>query len=72
LQDKLTDVASNYPSSPSSHASTDDDEKKQKFRELRKHHYNEMELVRKFRQEHPDDGPMDLGDDDKDNDADVE
>lgn len=38
---------------------------------MRKQHYNEMELVRKFRQDHPD-GPMDLGGDDEENDADVE
>mmetsp|Transcript_3417 Transcript_3417/g.5653 ORF Transcript_3417/g.5653 Transcript_3417/m.5653 type:complete len:171 (+) Transcript_3417:130-642(+) len=74
LQDKLTDVANYYPSSPSSHASADtdgtgggmSDEQKRKFKEHRKKHYNEMELVRQFRQEHHGD------DDDDDNDADVE
>lgn len=66
LQTKLDSVAAvreAYPSSPSSHAETDqsdvEDERKKEmrkleFREHRKRHYNEMELVRKFRAEHPD------------------
>mmetsp|Transcript_19770 Transcript_19770/g.54986 ORF Transcript_19770/g.54986 Transcript_19770/m.54986 type:complete len:217 (-) Transcript_19770:819-1469(-) len=41
--------------------------KKLEFQEHRKRHYNEMELVRKWRQEHPDGG---MGDDE--NDADDE
>lgn len=67
LNDKLTEHAAMCPSSPSSHASTEDD-RKNAFREHRKQHYNEMELVKKFRQENPD---VD-GDDDEDNDADDE
>mmetsp|Transcript_2604 Transcript_2604/g.4953 ORF Transcript_2604/g.4953 Transcript_2604/m.4953 type:complete len:205 (-) Transcript_2604:193-807(-) len=71
-----------YPSSPSSHGgdndgtmNDDDDEERQKelkrleFKEHRKRHYNEMELVRKFRQEHPDE---DEEEDDEENDADDE
>lgn len=37
--------------------------RKLEFKEHRKRHYNEMELVKKFRQEHPDDA-LDVGDDD--------
>lgn len=63
-----------YPSSPSSHGgnASEDEERRKKdvkaleFQEHRKRHYNEMELVRRFRQEHPDD------DEDQDNDADDE
>lgn len=66
LQTRLDSVAAvrdAYPSSPSSHAETDhsdvEDERKKEmrrleFKEHRKRHYNEMEAVRKFRQEHPD------------------
>lgn len=66
LQTKLDSVAAvreQYPSSPSSHAETDqsdvEDERKKEmrrleFREHRKRHYNEMEAVRRFRQENPD------------------
>jgi protein phosphatase inhibitor 2 len=69
-----------YPSSPSSRGAEEeeDDEdrekgrekelKKLEFKEHRKRHYNEMELVRKFRQEHPDE---DVEADDE-NDADDE
>lgn len=66
LQNKLTDVATNYPSSPSSFGGGDfsDEDRKLEFLEHRKKHYNEMELVRKFRAEHPDD--MDEDDDDDD------
>ena len=92
LQNKLHGVAAArdaYPSSPSSHGGDEvSEELRQKeikeieFKEHRKRHYNEMELVRKFRQEHPD-GPMadvdadvdgndDNGDDDEENDADDE
>jgi protein phosphatase inhibitor 2 len=81
-----------YPSSPSSHdGGTADEEgddgpkdrqkelKELEFKEHRKRHYNEMELVRKFRQEHPD-GVLvseeaddnDDDNDDDDNDADDE
>ncbi len=76
-------VALYPPSSPSSHggAITDDEDqeqtkdsqkremKKLAFREHRKNHYNEMELVRRFRQDHADD---DGDDDDEDNDGDDE
>jgi protein phosphatase inhibitor 2 len=78
-----------YPSSPSSHdgggtADEEEGEDRQKelkeleFKEHRKRHYNEMELVRKFRQEHPDgvlvseEADEDNDDDDNDNDADDE
>jgi len=83
LQNKLDSVAAvreAYPSSPSSHAEADhsdvqDDRKKEmrklEFKEHRKRHYNEMELVRKFREEHPDGLLMDAGED-VDGDADVE
>ena len=82
LQTKLDSVAavrSAYPSSPgSSHAGEADqsdpeqewkkEERRLEFREHRKRHYNEMELVRRFRQEHADDDD----DEDDDGDADVE
>ena len=46
------------------------------FKEHRKRHYNEMELVRKFRQEHPDgavvDAEVENGEDDQGDDADAE
>jgi protein phosphatase inhibitor 2 len=76
-----------YPSSPSSHGGnqTEDDAdastkkeaemKDVEFKEHRKRHYNEMELVRKFRQEHPDGLMADTEDnngDDDENDADDE
>jgi protein phosphatase inhibitor 2 len=66
LQTRLDSVAAvreQYPSSPSEHAEADhsdveDDRKKEmrnlEFKEHRKRHYNEMEIVRKFREEHPD------------------
>jgi protein phosphatase inhibitor 2 len=66
LQTKLDSVAAvrdAYPSSPSSHAETDhsdveEEHKKEmhrmEFEEHRKRHYNEMELVRKYRQENTD------------------
>ena len=67
LQNRLDTVAAvrdAYPSSPSSHGgddqhAPDDDEKRKEmraleFKEHRKRHYNEMELVKKFRAEHPD------------------
>ena len=73
LQTRLDSVAAvrdAYPSSPSSHGGDEhhpnaDEEKRQEMRKLefkehRKRHYNEMELVKKFRQEHPDD-PLDVG-----------
>jgi len=83
LQTKLDSVAAvreAYPSSPSSHAETDQSDveeerkkemRKLEFKEHRKRHYNEMELVRKFRQEHPDAIAPD-GEDDMTGDADVE
>ena len=69
LQTRLDSVAAvreQYPpgSPTSSHAETDhsdvEDERKKEMRKLefkdhRKRHYNEMELVKKFRQEHPED-----------------
>jgi protein phosphatase inhibitor 2 len=69
LQTRLDSVAAvreQYPpgSPASSHAETDhsdvEDERKKEMRKLefkdhRKRHYNEMELVKKFRQEHPED-----------------
>lgn len=78
-------VALYPPSSPSSHggATTDDEDEEQKrdrqkremktlaFQEHRKKHYNEMELVRRFRQDHPDVDDDD-DDDDEDNDGDDE
>ena len=65
LQEKLVDVAAQYPSSPtSSHGDqSDDDEKKRAFVENRKKHYNEIEVVRKFRMEHADDDGDDEGND---------
>lgn len=82
LENKLAGVVAAreaYPSSPSSHggadydSATDEDRqqemKKIQFKEHRKRHYNEMELVRKFRQQHSD--PM-SDTDDEDNDADDE
>ena len=84
------------PSSPSSHggATTDEEGETQKrerqkkemqkieFQELRKRHYNEMEVVRRFRRDHPDGVPGSNGhtssdnnettDDDEDNDGDDE
>lgn len=80
LQNKLEGVVAArdaYPSSPSSHGGdefTEEQREKEmkavEFKEHRKRHYNEMELVRKFRQEHPD-GIMNVEEDD-DNDADDE
>ena len=67
-----------YPSSPSSHGGDlsereqeerDRELKKMEFKEHRKRHYNEMELVRRFRAQHPDD---DEDDEDDDDDADDE
>jgi protein phosphatase inhibitor 2 len=61
--DSVAAVRDAYPSSPSSHGGTDhsdvEDERKKEmhkmeFNEHRKRHYNEFELVRKFREEHPD------------------
>mmetsp|Transcript_27368 Transcript_27368/g.40083 ORF Transcript_27368/g.40083 Transcript_27368/m.40083 type:complete len:209 (-) Transcript_27368:154-780(-) len=59
LEDKLNEAAQNCPSSPSSYAPSEGDaleeeEKHRQFVEARKKHYNEMELVRRFRLEHPD------------------
>ena len=68
--DTVAAVADKFPSSPSSHGGEDhhsdaeDDKRKEmrklEFNEHRKRHYNEMELVKKFRAEHPDD-PLDGG-----------
>jgi protein phosphatase inhibitor 2 len=67
LQNKLDAAAAArdaYPSSPSSHGDVDnpdaeEDRKKElkemEFKEHRKRHYNEMELVRQFRHDHPGD-----------------
>jgi protein phosphatase inhibitor 2 len=69
-------VTDAYPSSPSSyggdmseheHEERDKERKKMEFEEHRKRHYNEMELVRRFRAQHPDEE-----DDDEDDDADDE
>ncbi len=55
------------PSSPSSHGdSSVDEEKKRLFREHRKKHYNEMDLVRKFRNGQAPDSFDDDDDDDDD------
>lgn len=69
LHVKLKDVADNYPSSPSSQGGefAADERKHQEFVEHRKHHYNEMEMVRKFREQH---GSLDEDDGDEENDAD--
>lgn len=74
LQNKLDAAAAArdaYPSSPSSHGDTAEERqtelKKLEFKEHRKLHYNEMELVRKFRQAHPGD-ILDDGDDADDED----
>jgi protein phosphatase inhibitor 2 len=70
LQTRLDSVAAvreQYPSSPltdHSDAAEDAEEERKRemrrleFREHRKRHYNEMEAVRKFRAEHPDDLDM--------------
>jgi len=79
------------PSSPSSHGgghTTDEEEANEKrerqrkelkrleFQEHRKRHYNEMEVVRRFRRENPDGVPSvnghDTDEDDEDNDGDDE
>lgn len=87
LQTRLDSVAAvreQYPpaSPASSQAETDQpDEENQRrkemrkleFKEHRKRHYNEMELVKKFRQEHPYETILDSnGNDDDDGDADDE
>jgi protein phosphatase inhibitor 2 len=79
LQNKLDAAAAAqdaYPSSPSSHGGTEVDEERRKkelkeleFKEHRKRHYNEMELVRRFRQEHSE---ILTDEEDQDNDADDE
>lgn len=83
LQNKLDSVAAvrdAYPSSPSSHggeqSDTEEERKREEMRKLefkdhRKRHYNEMELVRKFRQEHPE-GALSVNEEDNDDDADDE
>ena len=84
LQTRLDSVAAvreQFPPSPtSSHAETDHSDveggttdpktemRKLEFKEHRKRHYNEMELVRQFRQEHPEE----LEVPDTENEADVE
>ena len=83
LQNRLDSVAAvrdQFPTSPSSsHAETDQTDaegfadpntemRKLEFKEHRKRHYNEMELVRQFRQHHPDS----LEIPDTENEADVE
>jgi protein phosphatase inhibitor 2 len=62
--DSVVAVREQFPPSPtSSHAETDQSDaegdpknemRKLEFKEHRKRHYNEMELVRQFRKEHPD------------------
>mmetsp|Transcript_7095 Transcript_7095/g.21187 ORF Transcript_7095/g.21187 Transcript_7095/m.21187 type:complete len:239 (-) Transcript_7095:197-913(-) len=80
LEAKLTSVAAArdaYPSSPSASSrdggsvhSDEEEARRRRHHELefkmhRKHHYNEMELVRRFREQHPDDEDDDDADDDK-------
>lgn len=70
--DSVAAVQHQYPSSPSSHGDGEDDEqekddrekemRKLEFREHRKRHYNEMDMVKKFRQEHPEDFDADVED----------
>jgi protein phosphatase inhibitor 2 len=92
LQTKLDSVAAvrdAYPSSPSEHAETDhsdacsdvEEEKRKEMRKLefkehRKRHYNEMEALKRFRAQHPDDvapgGEDQAEEDDEDGDADDE
>ena len=81
LQTRLDSVAAvrdAYPSSPSAggetdHSDVEEERKKEmrhmEFKEHRKRHYNEMEAVRRFRQEH---GDFALDDDDEEGDADDE
>ncbi|GKY92757.1 hypothetical protein MPSEU_000245700 [Mayamaea pseudoterrestris] len=76
LQTRLDSVAAvqqTYPSSPSASSCQADDEevvddrksemRQLEFKEHRKRHYNEMELVRRFRSQHSDDAVAE-GDDD--------
>ena len=87
LQTRLDSVAAvreQYPpaSPASSHAETDqsdvEDERRKEMRKLefkehRKRHYNEMELVKRFRQEHPDETILDPNaDEDEDDDGDAD
>jgi len=67
--DSVAAVQHQYPSSPetSSHASDAEEERtkemrKLEFKEHRKRHYNEMDMVKKFRQEHPEDFDADVED----------
>lgn len=80
LQTRLDSVAAvrdAYPSSPSSHggdqSDVEEDRKKEmkrlEFKELRKRHYNEMELVRQFRKEKGPDIMNNGGDADDENDG---
>mmetsp|Transcript_14185 Transcript_14185/g.19942 ORF Transcript_14185/g.19942 Transcript_14185/m.19942 type:complete len:198 (-) Transcript_14185:140-733(-) len=73
LNNKLHGVVAaqlQYPSSPSSHSEIESDAEEERRRKLkhlefeqhRKQHYNEFELLKKFRNEHPDD--LELEDDD--------
>lgn len=80
--DTVKAVQEAYPSSPSvgdaEHSDVEDERRKEmrelEFKEHRKRHYNEMELVKKFRQEHPEGLMPDVeagdGDDDDDDDDD--
>jgi protein phosphatase inhibitor 2 len=85
LQTRLDSVAAvrdAYPSSPSSHqnetdhSDVEEDRKKEmrelEFKEHRKRHYNEMELVRKYRQEHPEGIDVEDEEDRSGDDADAE
>jgi hypothetical protein len=72
LHVKLANVAdTSCPSSPSSHGGDQivEEREHQEFVEHRKHHYNEMEMVRKFKEEHG--GSIDDGDNDADDDLDM-
>lgn len=86
LERKLAGVAAVrefYPSSPSASsrdggsAYSDEEEAKKRrnhdreFQMHRKHHYNEMEMLRRFKAEHPG-GLLDGEDDDDDNDDNME
>ena len=76
--DSVKAVQEAFPTSPdqtedSEHVTEEDDKRREmrklEFREHRKRHYNEMELVKKFRQEHPEGL---VGDEEEGDDADDE
>jgi len=56
LEKKLETVAANRQRSSSfGSISSKEEETKSDFKKIRAHHYNEMEMLRKFRREHPED-----------------